>query len=327
MSTVRYNRRGRIIVLICMLTTTILLFLYHWSLPAPIPDPTYGALENISSSSKYAIATFLTGDNDEYFVSTRVLTYQIVHANETRCTRAIPFLVVATSTLSQDKRDQLTKDGAQVVVVEDVPIQWWVRTSVSRWKDQFTKLRIFEMVEYDRILFIDADSLLTRPVDGIFDENIIHRPTPANFFRTSEIRRDEAPVPAQYVFAARSDNAPYGEGAHPFPPVEIEKFIAGFWLAAPSKELFRYLMSVMEHWRRFNPKEMEQSLLNYAFRRKGPMPWREVDYRWSANWPNEKDLEGGVTVLHEKLWKQGHPDLMKLWTRWKERMEAHYDGE
>ena len=33
--------------------------------------------------------------------------------------------------------------------------------------------------------------------------------------------------------------------------------------------MFEYLTSVMGNWRRFNPHTMEQSLLNYAFRRGG----------------------------------------------------------
>jgi alpha-N-acetylglucosamine transferase len=330
MSLTLSNLRRSQVSLICFITIGFLWLFHSLWISRPVIDPTYGVLRKVSSSSRYAIATFLAGDESEpledpYFVATRILTYQLLHANETRCSRNLPFLVLVTHKVSQNKRDQLAKDGAEVVPVEDLPLSWWIKTGVTRWRDQFTKLRLLEMVEYDRILFIDADTLLTRPIDDIFDEPVVRDPAETKFHRTRQILSDEAQLPAQYVFAVRSDNALTGERDHPFPPLPTLVFSAGFWVAAPSKEMFKYLLSVMGHWRRFNPHEMEQSLLNYAFRRAGVMPWVELDYRWSATWPSIRDLEGGVASLHEKFWKTGPEELVKVWRSWKERMEAYYN--
>jgi alpha-N-acetylglucosamine transferase len=279
--------------LLGIVVTLVIWVFYHLGgeVPPPVIDPSYGVLRESSSSSKYAIATFLNGDDrkpsyeeDYYFIATRILTYQILHNNDTKCARDIPFLVAVTSTVSQEKRDQLTKDGAIVVPVEDIPLRWWIRTTVPRWKDQFTKLRLLQLTEYDRILFIDADGILTRPIDGIFDEEIARVPAKTKFLLRSKIRGDEAQMPAEYIFTARSDNQPNGRRKHPIPPIPTKGFSAGFWLAAPSDELFAYLISIMDHWLRFNPNGMEQSLLNYAFRREGAMPWGELNYQWSATW-------------------------------------------
>jgi alpha-N-acetylglucosamine transferase len=214
-----------------------------------------------------------------------------------------------------------------VVLVDDVPLKWWTRTRVAQWKDQFTKLRLLEMVQYDRILYIDADTLLTRPIDGVFDEPMVRDPAETRFDRLSMIRGDEAPLPANYMFAARSDNGLAGKTQHPFPPSKTKRFNAGFWVVAPSRELFYYLMSVMGHLLRFDPHEMEQSLLNYALRREGAMPWAELDYRWNGNYVNMNDYEGGVAALHEKLWKTGPDPLRELWRGWRERMEEHHNSE
>ena len=89
--------------------------------------------------------------------------------------------------------------------------------------------------------------------------------------------------------------------------------------------MFSYLISVMNHYRRFDPHTMEQSLLNYAFRRNGPMPWLELDYKWSATWPNLKDL-AEVATLHEKLWRSGPEELKALWREWKGKMETFHGG-
>ena len=309
----------------------------HQSSPLTVQDPNYGALNVTSSSSKYAIATFLTGGtikkgeslqaaDDYYYLGARILTYQLLHGAETRCEKPVTFIVLVTDTVSQHKREQLAQDGAKVVLVKDIPLRWWIKTGVTRWKDQFTKLRLFQMVEYDRILFLDADSLITRRLDDIFDEPVVRNPYEPLLDRTAEVKTDEMRLPAHYMFGARSDNHMTGQRAHPFPPMETEAFSAGFWVMAPSHEMFTYLLSVMDHWRRFDPHTMEQSLLNYAFRREGAMPWAELDYRWSATWPNLKDFEGKVVTLHEKLWAYGPDELKALWLKCKNEMELYYQS-
>ncbi|QDS71694.1 hypothetical protein FKW77_008304 [Venturia effusa] len=328
------SRRHYTIVGIIFTITVWILYLSPGNAPPPVIDSSYGVLKETSRDSKYAIATFLNGDSrkppyekDYYFVATRILTYQILHNNDTKCTRNIPFIVAVTDTVSQEKRDLLTKDGATVVPVANIPLRWWIKSTVSRWKDQFTKLRLLQMTEYDRILFIDADGILTRPIDGIFDEEIAKVPAKTKFMLKSRVRGDEAQMPANYIFTARSDNQPNGRRNHPVPPIATKGFSAGFWLAAPSDELFEYLMSIMDHWLRFNPHGMEQSLLNYAFRRDGAMPWGELDWQWSATWPGLQDLNARIASLHEKFWATGPKELTQLWFDWRKKMEAFYDGK
>ncbi|OCL09956.1 glycosyltransferase family 8 protein [Glonium stellatum] len=329
------SRRARRPYLVSALLFLISLW-YLYSRPSPpIIDLNYGLLNAAdATSSKYAIATFLSGDQpydtDAYFVSARMLTYQLLHAPETRNSRPIPFLVLCTKAVPEDKKARLEKDGATVIVVEDVKLRWWIRTGVTRWADQFTKLRLFEMTQYTRILFLDADSLLTGPIDAIFDTAAVRTPARTNFSRVAQIKADEAPVPAQYVFAARSDNAFSGCREHAFPPPSHNAISAGFWVAAPSRELFRYLLSTMNSYRRFDPHTMEQSLLNYAFRREGTMPWRELEPKWSATWANQADVDGGVVALHEKLWNEnlgdggGVGELRKRWYEMQDRMKKYF---
>lgn len=298
----------------------------------PAPDPTYGLLHDASSQSRVAYATFLSGTpkiaekNDNYFRAARLLTYQLLHAPETRSANAtIPFIVLVTNQVPLWKREQLQRDGATVVEAEDVPLTWWIKTGVTRWKDQFTKLRLLQMTEFSRILFIDADTLIMKPLDGIFDEPSVRNPSRTLFEeRPRQIRRDEALLPANYLFAARSDNQMLGERDHTYPPGHTDVFTAGFWVAAPSQELYTYLMSVMTHWRRFDPHTMEQSLLNYAFRKSGAMPWTELDSKWSATWPNLADLDAGVASLHEKFWKTGPKELKGMYSRRRKEAEDFY---
>lgn len=296
-------------------------------------DETFGLLSTTSANSRFAIATFLTGgraavvDNiafqsNPYFTATRVLLYQTLHSPETRCNSSVDFIALVTSNVPEENRQQLRDEGAVVVEAQDIPLKWWVKTGVTRWKDQFLKLRLFEMTQYDRLLFIDADTLIRGKIDDVFHE--LEVKTPAPTLHHHQKKRDEAQLPNQYMFAARSDNQLTGERDHPFPPLNTNVFSAGFWVAAPSRELFDYLMSAMRHYGRFDPHTMEQSLLNYAFRRGGPMPWRELHYKWSATWPSHRDLEGNVASLHEKFWNTGPEELVDLWTSEKEKMEEFF---
>ncbi|KAL2212072.1 glycosyltransferase family 8 protein [Sarocladium strictum] len=326
-------RRTKIKSILLYIILAVGFWVFFFTGSAPHIDPDYGLLSDASSESRVAFATFLSGSpklankNDNYFRAARLLTYQLLHAPETRSNASIPFIVLVTKDVPLWKREQLQHDGATIVEAEDVPLTWWIKTGVTRWKDQFTKLRLLEMTEYSRILFIDADTLLTKPLDGIFNEPGVRNPSRTLFEeRPRQIRRDEAPLPANYVFAARSDNQFLGARDHTYPPGHTEIFTAGFWVAAPSRELYEYFMSVMSHWRRFDPHTMEQSLLNYAFRRVGAMPWTELDPKWSATWPNSGDVEAGVASLHEKFWKTGPKELKKLYADKRKEAENFYDA-
>ena len=187
-----------------------------------------------------------------------MIAYQILHAPETRCNRSISFVVLVTSTVYESAKQQLRLDGANVVEAENIPLRSWIKTGRTRWKDQFTKLRLFEMIEYDRILFIDADTLIQSKINGIFHEPEAQRPFKTLYSHPRNT--DELPLPENFVFAARSDNGLTGERNHPFPPLPTESFSAGFFMTAPSPALFEYLLSVMSHSHQFDPHTMEQSL-------------------------------------------------------------------
>jgi alpha-N-acetylglucosamine transferase len=293
----------------------------------------YGLLNSTTKTSKFAIATFLDEDlihaeEDKYFVATRMLTYQLLHANKTKIPESmraeIDWLVLVPEEVDQEKRAQLEKEGATIVVVENVKLSWWIKTGITRWAHQFQKLALLQMIKYDRILFIDADTILQDRMDTIFVEGDAVMPAKTDPRRG---RADEAMLPSDYVFLARPDNQYLGERDHAVPPINTTNSIsAGFWLVAPSQELSHHLMSITKHPYRFDSTTMEQSLFNYAFRKDGPMPWKELDWRWSATWPSEKDKSAGVKSLHEKLWKTGPEDLKQDWIDLRDEMERYWSA-
>lgn len=285
-----------------------------------------------STRQRLAYATFLStriedeSKPDPYFTAARVLAYQLLHHPVTRTQRNIPFLVLVPPHVSEAKRERLIKDGATIVPVDLLEAKDdWARPAADRWKDQFAKLRLFEQTDYDRILYMDGDMLLTKPLDGIWDEEVA-RPQKTLHNKTN-IHGDEAPLPAEYLLAGVSDT---GGGHHPWPPRKGNDLNGGFFLLKPSIPLFEYYSSVMNIKDRFDPAFMEQSLLTYAHRRDGNMPWKAFPPgKWNANWPGMQDVKGGAASLHDKFWDSGNKgwidrEVVEMWWRMQGEMEGYW---
>ena len=283
--------------------------------------------------SRLAYATLLTPsnaqyegelENDVYFRSTRLLNYQLQHGESTRTTRGIPFLVLVTSDVAQWKRDKLEQEGATIVIVEKLGSDW-LQPLTNRWKDIMTKLRLWELVEYDRILFLDADTFLLKSLDGVFDDPA-SRPL-KSLENNDEIKPDEPFLPTKYLFASHPEVL---HTNHPYPPPEWPNFNGGFFLMSPSLQMCHYLTSLLGIPERFDSTYMEQNLLNYAHREMGNMPWSRLDWKWNINLPNKNDVQEGVHSVHAKLWHPGTDlqpteiELMNMWDAAREEMERYY---
>ena len=297
---------------------------------------------NSINSPRVAFATFLAANanpdrkptdeesaaiNDEddgYFLGTRVLAYQLLHSRSAGTNNSIPFLVLCTLDVSKRKRDRLKKDGATIVVVEKLQADW-VHPGTARWVDVLAKLRLFQLTEYSKICFIDADMLVTAPLDGVFfDEATLTQATLPN---PEQIKEDEGALPRTYMLATHGDYFGY---AHAYPPVtDMDYLNCGFFVFTPSTVLFNYYISLLKLPGRFDPGFPEQNLLNYAHRRDGNMPWKPLWYGWNVNWPTAKDWRGGARSFHAKYWDgdpSHDPVLKAIWREQRAEMEGFYRG-
>ncbi|KAF2099919.1 hypothetical protein NA57DRAFT_65763 [Rhizodiscina lignyota] len=288
--------------------------------------------------------------NDFAFIGTRMLTYQLLYANETRLRDpSVQFIVLCTPTVSAAKRQQLILDGATIINVDVPPLPEYLLNdrAAAPSLDHFSKLRLFALTQYDRILFLAPQTFLTSPIEPIFTDTALHAPlvTLASE-RPKEVKEDEAPLPANYLFAARSDSSsannkdPY---FHEYPPAVTSTFSPMALLLAPSLELYAFLLSALHsprlqsvfssfydekwtwplsRWRHHTGPET--ALLNYVFRREGTMPWTELDPRWNANWGNQKDLDKQVIGLAGEYWWSGDLGVRDVWVQWRGRMEAEF---
>jgi alpha-N-acetylglucosamine transferase len=294
-----------------------------------------------NTKSKYAYATLLAADSnhpddpdnlhdDYYFIATRILGYQIMHAPETR-SKDIPFIVLATKSVSEKKLDRLYLDGAIVVVVETVEKPSWIAgTGPPNWQELFDKLRLWELTQFDLICFLDGDHILNRPLDGIFDDPAVALRHTLD--RPDKNKQDEGPLPASYVFAGQ----PEMNVAHHYPPsieagdyLNINYLNAGFFVAQPSLEVQKFYLNIMQIPERFPTQLQEQNLLNYVHRSEGEngnMPWIQLGTGWNVHYPKMEDLKGGVASLHEKWWAPVDKELGPYLNSWRWRMEGYYEA-
>ena len=294
------------------------------------PTSSNSSTSSLDSKSPYAFVTLLApnpkldhktvpDDEDEYFVGTRVLAYQLLHAPKTGTNTSIPFVVLATPDIPESKLERLRKDGAIVKVVERIS-ESWMKPGLERWRDMMSKLRMLELTQFEKVLFMDADMYIAERMDGIFTDSTTVPLAP----KPELAVEDEGPLPISYIFSAQQ----YMEGrAHPYPPPAGDYFSGGFFLCQPSTAMFNYYLTIAKIEDRFNSNAMEQGLLNYAHRREGPMPWTDIYYKWTTTWPSMKEYEAGAHSLHEKWWDEKialDPDLRKLWYIARGEMEGYH---
>ncbi|CAI6332159.1 unnamed protein product [Periconia digitata] len=287
--------------------------------------------------SKFAFATFLAGRedatiDDPYFIAVRMLTYQLLHANETRShDRSIPFVVLCTDKVPQEQKSRLQRDGAIVVVGESIQSDW-AKTDVGKWQDVLTKLRIWEFTQFELVALLDGDTVLTQPLDGVFnDPAVYHRDS--LIAKTNDIdpviKPDEQPLPATYSFAGVPEMKP----EHGYPPTEenhdfpnLNYLNAGFFVFKPDVDMLGYYLSLLDIPGRFSPDFPEQNLLNYAHRREGAMPWLQLDLSWNIHMPKLEDVQGGVKSIHDKWWQPGDKRLAPMMESWRWRMEGYFES-
>jgi alpha-N-acetylglucosamine transferase len=339
------SRKQIITLAAAALVSVILLgfYVYHDSQPSffsQIPqslNPSIHHQPDLEVEQR-AYATLLTtritdpDQDDRYFTAVRVLCYQILHQPITRTNLSIPFVVFVTPHVSAEKRSILVKEGATVLPLELLePETNWVNPGEERFVDQFTKLRLFEQTQYKRILYLDADMLLTRSLDAIWDEpvaQLLYDTLPTSDL-SSQPPESEAEIPSSYTIVGVSDT---GGANHAFPPLPKPQMNGGFFLFRPSIPLFNYYVSILNTPNAFNSGLMEQALLNRAHNQEGRMPWKSFQPgKWNVNWPRLNDVEGGAATLHDKFWDSKNEAwiervLVEKWWRIQGQMEGFWQA-
>jgi inositol 3-alpha-galactosyltransferase len=113
-------------------------------------------------------ATLMT--NESYLPGTIALAYSLsIHKT------AYPLLILVTPTLPTSCLEVLKSEAVHNPLIQIQQVELLQPTcqennnQVSRFKDTWTKLRVFELTTYDTIVYLDADTLVFQNPDSIFD--------------------------------------------------------------------------------------------------------------------------------------------------------------
>ncbi|CAE6428023.1 Galactinol synthase 7 OS=Arabidopsis thaliana GN=GOLS7 PE=2 SV=1 [Rhizoctonia solani AG-1 IB] len=83
---------------------------------------------------------------------------------------AYPLIVMVTPAVPDEAREILRLRGIKIRPVEAMgpePGKWSVDAHDSRFIDAWTKLRVFELYEYERVVLLDADMLVRKNMDEL----------------------------------------------------------------------------------------------------------------------------------------------------------------
>ena len=206
------------------------------------------AFVTLVSSEDFALgAELLLYSLHRHFLKNKTTIYQ-ENSNEKTCNECkyryrngstknneeifLQILVLITPNISEEVRTRLKNLGAIIKEVEVLSSPY--ECSVKGWKDVgFTKLNIWNLVEYKRVVYVDADCLI---VDETFEELIENNLFPDfnlkqrdNKEESCRLSKDGNPLEGSLFFAACPDI---------FPP---DSFNAGVMIIEPNKVIFENL--------------------------------------------------------------------------------------
>lgn len=245
------------------------------------------------------------------FEATRVLAYRILHKPSTKDLHNRCLIVLTTESVLPKQIQILRAAGAIVRPVSAIgpPAEIDPKETIKHSKNQFTRLQIWNMTEYSKILYIEPDILPIRPLSALFET-----PPTKDMYGT------------EYLFAATYDSEQIrdsGKFTRPIPksgPTDISagvNFNTGMFLIHPSEQHARYLRAIYHDpakAKHFSDMT-EQSLLRYAYRDDGPYPWTRFSHMYNTQWPRLEDLAKSHAI-RDKFWKEdGHVgwDLRRFW--------------
>ena len=146
---------------------TVLLCTRLWSALHPHPNPLRGWRVRLPGARppRYAYATLLCGD-------ARMLraVSVLLRSLRTRGRTAYPILVLTTPDLPTAAQHRLEQLGG--TVIRRPPLPYPFDLNAGRLRDnkpcRYSKLHLWSLTEYDKIVFLDGDTLVLWPLDDLF---------------------------------------------------------------------------------------------------------------------------------------------------------------
>lgn len=242
-------------------------------------------------TSRYAIVTLLTTISAEYVELAVILGYSITMNSDVDC-RVDRILVIRIGDdLPNAARQQLEFAGWTVVQMPAIPSPGSVNVNTvkhARYLGCFSKLHVFNMTQYDTVLFLDADTMVCGRIMSLFT-----------------------------AYAPRM----HEHGAHlawvrDSPDVNNPKspFNAGVMLIRPSATLAEQLVANTEHVV-FDPFMVEQSYLAAIFNATHDAHAGSFHQKYDIL-PQKYNLLAHIATVDPALWQTTHADARIFHFTW-----------
>jgi alpha-N-acetylglucosamine transferase len=244
-----------------------------------------------ASTPRHAFVTLVT--NADYAMGAEALARSLIRTD----TRA-EIVVLHTAAVRQTDLAPLTALGCRLVTVDHLPLSDAFNERHSRGRlrgaapftkgrkpdfhtplDNFCKLRLWQLTDYETCVFIDADAIVLRNIDRLF------------------LYPEFSAAPNVYESLA-----------------DFRRLNSGVFVAHPSKDRFEAMLIALDQPDRFW-RRTDQSFLESFFPDWHGLPvfMNMLQYVW-FNLPELWDWNS-IAVLHyqyEKPWERDHPKADKL---------------
>ncbi|GAA5923506.1 hypothetical protein JCM3775_000409 [Rhodotorula graminis] len=225
-----------------------------------------------------AWATLLT--KTSYLQGALVLQHSLVqHGTK------YPFVVFATEELPEDARDILRRRGIAVRDIDYLEPPKEQRKELDehdrRFADTWTKLRVFEMAEYERLVLLDSDMLCVRNMDELLELPLEEGWIAAAHACTCNPRKlahypdDWVPENCGHTSAVRTTPLPHTSFSKP----THTRLNSGLVVLRPSLDTFSRMLSFLHTDPRVSTYSFpDQDLLADFFEGR----WLPLSYRYNA---------------------------------------------
>jgi lipopolysaccharide biosynthesis glycosyltransferase len=112
---------------------------------------------------KHAYVTMMCG-GDGYLAGVEALGRSLVETGT-----KVPRVVMVTPDVSAHARTRLESQGWATRLVEPVPSPPKDVSIYARFANSYTKLRAFDLIELDKLVFLDADTVVLSSIDELFE--------------------------------------------------------------------------------------------------------------------------------------------------------------
>lgn len=235
-----------------------------------------------------------------YFNALRLAVYKLKFINQYYDTKSKDIIITVCSYTPQSQIDLLKALDVIIVIVDPI-IPSGEISEYGHYIDQFTKLHLWRLTKWERILYLDIDTTATRNVIKIWNE-------PEAQIRTEPSNPENAEY-FPYLFAAVQD---LWQRQH---ATKSEYFNGGVFMFQPSITYFKRLIDGMNE-NNIRRTFMEQDFLNEFYSPGSPHPVVHLTTEYNQFFNEESEIEPGTAVIHCKLWSNKYPHLQTYVTKW-----------